>query len=77
MKKKTTLDEAKKLVQALLGKNVNLRLNKGRNRIEHHKGVVSETHANVFVVSLTDELFDRISCTYADVVCGEIKLCMA
>lgn len=75
MKKKTTLDEAKQLVQALLGKTVNLRLNKGRNRIEHHKGIVSETHSNVFVVSLTNELFDRISCSYADVVCGEIKLC--
>ncbi len=74
MKKKTTVDDAKAMVTSMLGSKVSVRLNRGRNRIENHVGIVSEAHSNVFIVSLTDELFDRISCSYVDVVCGEIKL---
>ena len=74
MKKSLDVDGAKQLVQRMLGRNVDVRLNRGRNRIKHYKGVVSEAHSNVFVVTLTDDIFDRISCSYIDLLCGEIAL---
>lgn len=74
MKKAMSIDQAKMQVQSLLGRNVAVRLNKGRNRIKRYSGVVTETHPNVFVIELHNELFDHISCSYSDVVCGEIAL---
>lgn len=74
MKKTQSIDDAKTAVTNLLGRKVDVRLNRGRNKIKKYKGVVSEAHANVFVVQLTDEIFDRISCSYVDLVCGEISL---
>ena len=74
MKKNFSVDDAKNMVEKLLGHSVDVRLNRGRNKIKHYAGVVSEAHSNVFVIELTNEIFDRISCSYVDVVCGEIAL---
>lgn len=74
MKKSLNVDDAKNIVQGLLGRSVDVKLNRGRNKIKHYKGVVSEAHSNVFIINLTNEIFDRISCSYIDLVCGEIAL---
>lgn len=77
MKKALDVDKAKQLVSTMLGHSVDVRLNRGRNKIKHYKGVISEAHSNVFIVKLTDDIFDRISCSYIDLVCGEISLKVA
>ena len=69
-----SIDDAKNMVESLYGKQVSVRYNKGRNKIFHYKGVISEKHANVFVITVYNELFDRLSCSYADLLCGEVKL---
>ena len=75
MKAVASLDAAKTKVQNLLGKNVLVKLNKGRNRVKNYVGVVQEMHSNVFVIKLADDaLFDRISCSYTDMLCGEVAL---
>ncbi|MDE7454392.1 MAG: Veg family protein [Clostridia bacterium] len=74
MKKSITLDSAKNYVESLVGQDVNVKVNRGRNKIRKYKGIVSEAHPNVFVVKLKDDLFDRISCTYTDIVCGNIYI---
>ena len=74
MKKMLNVDGAKRYVLDMLGHSVDVRLNRGRNKIKHYKGVISEVHSNVFVIKLTDDIFDRISCSYIDLVCGEIGL---
>lgn len=72
--KKLGVEEAKALVYGLLGRNVDVKLNRGRNKIKHYKGVLSEAHSNVFVIELADDIFDRISCSYVDLVCGELVI---
>lgn len=72
MKKSVTLDSAKSYVESLVGRKVDVKVNRGRNKIKRYKGVVSEAHPNVFVVKLDNDLFDRISCTYTDILCGQI-----
>ena len=74
MKKTLNVEDAKSFVANLLGRSVDVRCNRGRNKIKHYKGVVSEAHSNVFVIELTNDIFDRISCSYIDIVCGEIGL---
>lgn len=74
MRKNFSIEDAKSMVEQLLGHSVDVRLNRGRNKIKHYAGVVAEAHQNVFVIRLTNEIFDRISCSYVDVVCGEIAL---
>ncbi len=74
MKKRLNLDDAKALVQQLLGQSVAVKLNRGRNKIKNYTGVLSEAHSNVFVIKLADDIFDRISCSYIDLVCGELVI---
>lgn len=74
MKKSVTLDSAKSYVESLVGSSVDVKVNRGRNKIKRYKGVVSEAHPNVFVIKLDNDLFDRISCTYTDILCGQIVI---
>ena len=74
MKKVSDITAAQNAVQRLLGKKVVVKLNTGRRKIKHYNGVVTEAHSNVFVVQLYGELFDRISCSYTDMLCGEVSL---
>lgn len=74
MKKSVTVDSAKSYVESLVGQSVDVKVNKGRNKIKRYKGVVSEAHPHVFVIKLDNDLFDRISCTYTDILCGSIVI---
>lgn len=74
MKRKSDIADTKRSVQGLFGKFVNVKLNRGRNKVKSFHGVVKEIHENVFVVELRDALFDRLSCSYSDVLCGEVML---
>lgn len=68
------MEDAKSRVQSLVGKRVVVRLNRGRNKVKNYKGVLQEAHSNVFVVELCGEVFDRISCSYTDMICGEVNI---
>lgn len=68
-----SIEQARETVEKLLGQKVNVRYNKGRNKICHYKGQISEAHSNVFVITVYDEIFDRLSCSYTDVLCGEVS----
>ncbi len=74
MKKHLTVEQAKEIVNKLKGRRVSVKLNKGRNRIKKCKGKIVEVHPNVFVIELVGDIFDRISCSYVDVICGEVSL---
>ena len=74
MKKQTvSLDLIRTKIEELKGKDVKIRLNKCRNRIQFLKGKIDETYSSVFVVKIYDDIFDRLSCTYQDVLCGDVR----
>ena len=69
------MDEIKAKVASLKGKPVSIRLNRGRNRVKNYRGTISEVHNNVFVVTLQGyAAIDRISCSYFDMLCGEVTV---
>ncbi|MBS7304667.1 MAG: Veg family protein [Clostridiales bacterium] len=73
MRKKTMdVDLAKKKVESLMGKELKIRYNKGRNKIVYFDGKISEFYNNVFVITVYNEIFDRISCSYTDLLCGDV-----
>lgn len=74
MKKNVSIEAAREYVSGLVGRDVDVKVNRGRNKVKRYKGVISEAHENVFVVKLKNDLFDRISCSYTDMVCGEISV---
>ena len=74
MKKQLTIQQAKKQVESLLGKKVNVKLNKGRNRIVNCKGVVKSVYENVFEMEIPTEITGRLTCSYADIVCKEVTV---
>ncbi|MBQ9715792.1 MAG: Veg family protein [Clostridia bacterium] len=67
------LEVIKQKISMLKGKDVRIRLNKGRNKIQFFKGRINEIYSSVFVVQIFDDVFDRLSCTYQDVLCGDVK----
>ena len=74
MKRKLTIAEAKLQVAELLGKKVNIKLNKGRNKIVNCKGIVKNVYENVFEIEIPTEITGKLTLSYADVVCKEIVL---
>ena len=38
--------------------------------------MIGETYPSVFVIEIFDGIFDRLSCTYHDVLCGDVRLRM-
>ena len=61
------------IIKELKGKDLKIRLNKGRNKIQFFSGKIDEIYSSVFVVQIYDSVFDRLSCTYQDVLCGDVK----
>ena len=70
--KKQEVSFAKKKVECLVGKQLKIRYNKGRNKIVYFDGIISEFYKNVFVITVFDQIFDRVSCSYTDLLCGDV-----
>lgn len=65
-------------ITRLKGFNVNMRVNKGRNRFEKYIGVLESCYPSVFTVDVkSPKHIGRISYSYSDVLCGEVKLKLA
>jgi len=70
--KKQDVTFARQKVKSLAGKRLKIRYNKGRNKIVYFDGIISEFYNNVFVITVFDQIFDRISCSYTDLLCGDV-----
>ncbi|MBQ2723576.1 MAG: Veg family protein [Clostridia bacterium] len=74
MKTQLNWQEAKAYVCSLVGKNVHVKHNKGRNKYSNFCGVVSKVYPNVFILECTDYTVPTLTCAYSDVVCGNVQL---
>ena len=64
------LNDIKKQIEQLKGNNVNLRVNRGRKKIELICGVVDNTYPSVFTILSKDSLQSIQTFSYFDVLCG-------
>jgi len=69
------LNEVKERILALKGQDVDMQVNHGRKKISHYSGVIEDTYHSVFVVRLDDaNKTEKLSCSYSDILCGDVKI---
>ena len=62
-------------IASLKGENVNMRVNKGRNKYEKYIGIVKGVYPSIFTVDVIDPKYiGMISYSYNDVLCGDVAL---
>ena len=61
-------------IKALKGENVQMEVQKGRNKIEKYKGVIESVYPSIFTVKLIDDmgLKNSLSYSYTEVLCGDV-----
>ena len=72
-----SLDEVKNNILALKGKNIEMKINKGRKKIIEYEGVIENIYNSVFVVRVDKQPnIDKLSLSFSDVLCGDVKIAL-
>lgn len=75
MKKNISLNQVKDKILSLKGQNIQLKINKGRNKIVSLTAIIDQVYPSMFVINPTCIVdLDRKSYSYNDVLCGDIRL---
>lgn len=70
-----SIQEVKMNVSALVGARLKISVNKGRKRIVKYDGCIQSIYPSVFTLKIdNDKNIEMLSCSYSDVICGDIKL---
>lgn len=70
-----TVENIKKNIIALKGKEVNLYINRGRRKVSNYRATIENVYASVFTVKASSLEADTISTySYNDILCGEVKI---
>ena len=70
-----TVEDIKKKIIELKGKEVNLYINRGRRKISSYRARIENVYASVFTVKACSLDLDAISTySYNDILCGEVKI---
>lgn len=73
MKKLLTLSDVRSKINSLKGQNIELKVNKGRNKIVSLTAIIDQVYPSMFVISPTSKVdLDRKSYSYSDVLCGDV-----
>ena len=66
------LDEIKLKISNLKGQNVEMKINRGRKRIESVTATIKDVYPSVFTIKTADEKLQTFS--YFDVMCGNVRV---
>ncbi len=70
-----SIDEVKDYVRNLVGSPLKISVNKGRKKIMRYSGSVLAVYPQVFTLKIADNTnLELLSCSYSDIICGDIKL---
>ena len=73
LKNLSTINDVKNKINMLKGKNIALKINKGRNKIVSLTAIIDQVYPSMFMISPTCKVdLDRKSYSYSDVLCGDI-----
>lgn len=69
------LNDIKSRVLSIKGKSIAISINRGRKKIDNYNGIVEEIYPSVFTVKiLNDVKLKNVTCSYSDVLCGDVTL---
>ncbi len=66
-----TVDNIKRKILELKGKEVSLYVNRGRRKITSYRATIEDVYASVFTVKSLEAIFTY---SYNDILCGEVKI---
>ncbi len=66
------LDDIKMKIGNLKGQNVEMKINRGRKKIERVTAMIKDVYPSVFTIKTSDEKLQTFS--YFDVLCGNVVL---
>ena len=70
-----TVENIKQKILELKGKEVDLKINRGRRTVAKYRAVITDCYASVFTVTNCSDNIDSISTySYNDILCGEVKI---
>ncbi len=64
------LDEIKVKITNLKGQNVQMKINRGRKKIENVSAIIKDVYPSVFTIKTVDDKLQTFS--YFDVMCGNV-----
>ncbi len=69
------LNQIKDKILSIKGKNIDISINRGRKKIDNYLGIIENIYPSVFTVKiLNDEQLKNVTCSYSDVLCGDVKI---
>ena len=69
------LNQIKDKILSIKGKNIDISINRGRKKIDNYLGLIENIYPSVFTVKiLNDEQLKNVTCSYSDVLCGDVKI---
>lgn len=66
------LSEIKEKIKNLKGQSVEMRINRGRKKIDTVNAVITDVYPSVFTIKTFDEKLQTFS--YFDVLCGDVNI---
>lgn len=69
-----TIDSVREELENHVGKEVILKYNMGRNKVEKYHAVIKELYSYVFLVELNNDLNEVKSFSYSDIITKTIKI---
>ncbi|MFQ6752604.1 MAG: Veg family protein [Clostridia bacterium] len=66
-----TVDNIKKKIMELKGREVSLYINRGRRKISSYRATIEDVYASVFTVKSLESVFTY---SYNDILCGDVKV---
>lgn len=66
------LDDIKLKISQMKGQSVQMRINRGRKRIESVTAMIKDVYPSVFTIKTSDEKLQTFS--YFDVLCGNVVM---
>lgn len=74
IKSKTSINEIKERVNGLKEKRVDVIVNLGRNKYANYTGKLSGVYPALFTVVPEDDFSGKTTYSYAEYLCGKVKL---
>jgi len=70
-----SIEDAKKHIEDLASKDtLKISINKGRKKIVRYEGKIGDIYPQVFTLHISnDKHINMLSCSYCDVICGQIQ----
>ncbi len=70
-----TIESVKNKLKDIVGVNVEIAVNKGRKKITKYDGKIMNIYPSVFTIELNDNTETKMSYSYTEILCGNVKIC--